>query len=150
MGPSDPLKPEMDNSNWTSQQNDDKLIFKFDMSSNDSYIQDIWEWSVALSEPLGYAIDMAMKPDSSIVYDLGIPMFVRNGKNNRGGPLYQYDCSVQTVARGNGTTKTPLIPPYFLVNKTPFLGNPSAGYDIAIVSIQLMDFVSNAMSLINK
>jgi mono/diheme cytochrome c family protein len=122
-GPKDLLKND-DTSKWTSQKSDDKFIIKFNLPDNS---QDIWEWDVALSDPLGYAIDMVGKPDNSVKLDGGVPMFVRNGSGNRGGPLFEFNGTSQIIDKSNGKKAT-LDAQYYLYNKTNFSGNPEDGH----------------------
>ena len=125
-GPKDVHKND-DSAKWTTQSNDDKLILKFKFPQSQNYSEDIWVWSVALSEPLGYAIDMVSKTDQTVISDAGTPMFARNGTNNRSGPLYEFNGQTQTITKGNGSGGL-LDAAYFLYNKTAYTGNPSAGY----------------------
>ena len=118
-GPSDPRKTQ-DSSGWTSQGSDDNLILVYPNGGNN---KDIWKWSLALSEPMGYAIDMydnggGWSPDA------GNPVFVRNamGSDFRSGPKYEWNGEAQTVMRILGGSAT-LDPGYFLLNKTDFTEN---------------------------
>lgn len=122
-GPADPLKEE-DTVGWTSQQNDDNLILSFETSGNS---RDVWKWSLALSEPMGYAIDMH-DDGNGFVQDSGEPMFVRNsvGASFRSGPAYAFNGSQQELTRDPGG-KTFLDPGYYLLNITEFLGNAARG-----------------------
>lgn len=124
-GPADPLKSD-DPTKWSLQNNDDKLILKFDLPSPQTFKQDIWEWSVALSEPLGFAIDMLQKSDNSVTYDAGTPMFAKNSNGSNFEPAYEYDGNSQIITRSNGAKGT-LDPSKFLINKTSFSGDPVKG-----------------------
>jgi hypothetical protein len=91
---------------------------------------DIWNWSAALSEPMGYAGDMVLNAGSNLGYDAGNPTFVRNnaGSTNRSGPAYSWNGALQNVHRGSGAATT-LDPAYFLLgsNKAPLTGNVVIG-----------------------
>jgi mono/diheme cytochrome c family protein len=118
-GPEDPLKPELSNG-WTSQRNDDNIIFEFDMGGGKS---DVWKWSLALSEPLGFALDM-MNDGSTTTTDSGDKMYVRNinGTGNNAGPMYEWSGEQQELDREYGGF-TLLDPGFYLINKTAFTGN---------------------------
>ncbi|GHN00530.1 hypothetical protein WSM22_20190 [Cytophagales bacterium WSM2-2] len=122
-GPADPNKIGS-TSGWTSQRSDDKLILSFDMGSSK---RDVWNWSLALSEPLGYAIDM-IDNNGNLSTDAGNKTFVRNiaGANNRSGPQYQWDEVQQELTRAPGGL-TILDPGYYLLTKKNFVGDPVAG-----------------------
>jgi len=149
-GPADPLKSDT-TGGWTSQRNNDKVSLEFEIqpasgqagtfssigcgaSCHGNQMEltsgsvDIWNWNLALSEPLGLAGDMVLSAGSGLSYDSGQVMFVRNlaGSTNRSGPAYSWNGAVQTITRGNGTTSI-LDPAYYLVNKTPFTGNVANG-----------------------
>jgi hypothetical protein len=111
-------------SGWTSQRSDDAFALSFDMGSSK---RDVWHWSLALSEPLGFAID---KIDNSgtVTDDSGNKCYVRNSLDgtNRGGPMYDWDGTDQTLIR-KPAGFTALDPGYYLVNKKTFTGDPVAG-----------------------
>ncbi|MDH5608552.1 MAG: hypothetical protein OEY56_03655 [Cyclobacteriaceae bacterium] len=117
MGPADPNMPSVDVSGWSGQKNDDNLMLAF---HKDATTKDVWNWSLALSEPLGYAIDM-YDDGSSIAPDAGDAMYVRN-KAVTGGPMYEWDGVQQEVTRETGGF-TILDPAYYLLNKTAFVGD---------------------------
>jgi len=120
-GPEDPLKLNEDRFGWTSQQSDDNIIFSFEKTSDE---RDIWKWSLALSEPLGYAIDMHGAA-LDWVPDGGKPTFERNVKDQNdiySGPKYQWNGQDQEVTR-NLAGNTILDPAFFLMNKTDFAGD---------------------------
>lgn len=153
-GPADPLKSDS-TGGWTSQGNSDKVALAFDISNatnsagsfsaagcastchNNSITAmkpasgkaDLWCWDFAISEPLGYARDMVIDPSSGVTNDAGQPMLVRNKvdiNNSRSAPAYEYNGTEQSVTRPDGKT-TKLDPAYYLLNKTPFTGDPSKG-----------------------
>ncbi|MBL7923891.1 MAG: c-type cytochrome [Bacteroidia bacterium] len=155
-GPLDPKKADA-NLGWTSQRNCDKIAFAFDIanasSSNGLFSNvgcaaachndgvknrmhpqsgsvDIWNWSVARSNPMGYAEDLTASSDSFYA-DGGQKMYVRNtlGSTNRSGPAFEWDGNSQSVTLGNGSN-TVLDPAYFLLNKMPFTGNVQRGDSI--------------------
>jgi len=118
-GPLDPLKSETADG-WTSQWNDDNIIFSFDREDGTA---DVWNWSLALSEPLGYALDM-IDDGISTSYDAGERRFVRNvnGVGNTAGPKYEWSGEQQELTREiSGFTL--LDPGFYLLNKTEFTGN---------------------------
>ena len=119
-GPTDPLKSESTDG-WTSHGSDDNLIFEFDMG-NGQY--DVWKWSLALSEPLGYALDM-INDGSTVSFDSGDKMYVRNtvGTDNYAGPAYEWNGELQELERGEFGGYTILGPEYFIYNKTEFVGD---------------------------
>jgi len=145
-GPADPLKSDT-TGGWTSQKNNDKVSLAFEIQhavgpggtfstegcqaschgSNQMQLSsgsmDIWNWNLALSEPMGYAGDMVLN-SSGLTYDAGTPSFARNsaGSTGRSGPQYVWNGTLQNVTRGNGHTSI-LDPAYFLLNKTPLTGN---------------------------
>jgi len=124
-GPKDPHKND-DSTKWTTQKNDDKLIFKFNFPIVQNYSQDVWLWSVSETDPLGYAVDMVAKTDNSVIKDDGTPMFVRNGQSDRSGPLYEFNGNAQLITKADGT-KGGLDASYYLLNKTAYTGNPQNG-----------------------
>ncbi len=120
-GPEDPLKSGENRFGWTSQRNDDNLIVSFENGSGE---RDIWKWSLALSEPVGYAIDMHGS-DPSWTPDAGKTAFVRNIKDEgdaRSGPKYQWDGQDQEVNRSLGGS-TFLDPGFYLLKPTDFTGD---------------------------
>lgn len=125
-GPSDPHKSGS-TSGWTSQRSDDKMILSFDMGSSK---RDVWNWSLALSEPLGYATDM-IDNNGTLSTDAGNKTFVRNAAStdNRSGPQYQWDEVQQQLTRTPGGT-TILDPGYYLLTKKSFVGDAGIGNTI--------------------
>lgn len=122
-GPEDPLKAESSDG-WTSQRNDDNIIFEFDLSNG---TKDVWKWSLALSEPLGFALDM-FDDGTSKEFDSGDKMFVRNvnGTGNNAGPKYEWSGEQQDLDREFGGF-TLLDAGFYLLNKTEFKGDPANG-----------------------
>ncbi len=118
----DPHKPGS-TTGWTSQQSDDNVVLSFGMGSGKS---DVWKWSLALSEPLGYAIDM-MDNGSGPTSDAGNKMYVRNAVgDDRSGPKYQWN-GVQQELRRKPAGFTVLDPGYYLLNKSDFVGDVVKG-----------------------
>jgi mono/diheme cytochrome c family protein len=155
-GPVDPLKADA-SAGWTSQRNCDHIAFAFDINAAsspagnfssagcaaschanggssqmhpDAGKADLWNWSLAKSAPLGFAEDMIATADS-IADDGGQKMFARNAMStsNRSGPAYEWDGTTQTVTLSNGSSST-LDPGFYLVNKTPFVGDIPRGDSI--------------------
>lgn len=150
-GHADPLKSDTAN-DWTSQGNSDRLALAFDISGASSsagtFVEkgcaaschnnqmqpatgtvDIWNWSLALSEPLGYASDMVADATNGLTSDAGQKLSVRNKvdiDDDRSAPAYEWDGTDQTLTRPDGKTTT-LDPTFYLLNKTPFLGNIKTG-----------------------
>jgi hypothetical protein len=119
-GPKDPLKSD-DTTGWTSQRSDDNLVIAFANNDNN---KDVWKWSLALSEPMGYAIDM-YDLGSGWNVDEGDLMFVRNAAGTdlyRSGPKYEWNGEQQELTRDPGGS-TILDPGYFLFNKIEFNAN---------------------------
>lgn len=117
-GPSDPNKPGS-TTGWTSQRSDDNFQLSLDMSGGKL---DIWNWSLALSEPLGFAVDM-IDTGGGPIADSGDKIYVRNAVgDDRSGPLYAWDGTEQKITRKPGGV-TILDPGFFLLNKTTFTGN---------------------------
>jgi hypothetical protein len=152
-GDKDPLK--QDNANgWTSQRNSDKLAFAFDINAATglsgtfantgcasschnggggiekktiSGDVDVWSWNLARSAPLGYLEDKILSING-LVDDAGTPMYSRNsiGTGFRFGPEYEWDGKVQNVTLPDGQPAI-LDPAFYLLNKTPFLGDIANG-----------------------
>ncbi len=121
-GPADPNKLD-DPTGWTGQRNDDNLILAF---SSGSANKDIWKWSLALSEPLGYGIDM-YDGGSGWQNDSGSPMFVKNATDgNRSGPKYEWNGTDQDLERALAG-QTRLDPGFFILNKMDFEGDIVSG-----------------------
>ena len=85
--------------------------------------RDIWTWSLALSEPLGFAIDM-IDNGTGPVTDAGNKIYIRNiaGADNRSGPMYDWNGEQQEIQR-KPAGFTILDPGYYLVNKKLFTGD---------------------------
>lgn len=121
-GPNDPKKPGS-TIGWTSQQSTDNLSLSFDLGSGK---KDIWNWSFALSEPLGYAIDKFDNGSGEIV-DAGNKAYTRNANSdNRSGPKYDWN-GVQQELRRKPAGFTILDPGYYLLNKKDFIGDVIKG-----------------------
>ncbi len=122
-GPADPKKSGS-TTGWTSQSSDDKVILSFDMGSSK---RDVWNWSLALSEPLGYAIDM-LENGSVVNADAGDKTYVRNmaGADNRSGPKYEWDGVQQELTRNPGGL-TILDPGFYLFTRKVFVGDAVTG-----------------------
>jgi mono/diheme cytochrome c family protein len=156
-GNADPLKPGENTGEWTSQRNSDKLSFAFDIdgasgakgtfatvgcqaschgTGNTSVMTptsgsvDFWNWSLATSNPLGYVHDMVAKP-SGFSTDAGGAMMARNsvGTTDRDAAKYEWDGTDQTITLPNGATAL-LDPTYYLLNKTPMIGDAKSGETI--------------------
>jgi mono/diheme cytochrome c family protein len=121
-GPVDAKKPGTV-TGWTSQQADDNVSLTFDLGSGK---KDIWSWSLALSEPLGYAIDK-FDNGSGEVPDTGNKTYVRNAiGDNRSGPKYFWN-GVQQELQRKPAGFTILDPGYYLLNKEDFTGDVVKG-----------------------
>lgn len=121
-GPTDPNKVGS-TTGWTSQRADDNFLISFDMGGSN---RDVWNWSFALSEPLGYAIDM-IDNGSGATNDAGNKTYVRNAvSDNRGGPQYEWDDTEQHITR-KPAGSTILDPGFYLLNKKTFSGDIVAG-----------------------
>ena len=121
-GPADAHKPGS-TLGWTSQQSDDNLSLSFSIGSGKS---DIWNWSLALSEPLGYAIDMIDNGTGAIA-DAGNKMYVRNAlSDNRGGPKFDWN-GVQQELRRKPAGFTIIDPGFYLLNKKNYTGDVVKG-----------------------
>lgn len=118
-GPAD-AKKAGSTTGWTSQRSDDIVSLSFDMGSGK---RDVWDWSLALSEPLGFAIDK-INNGTGPVTDTGNKTYVRNiaGSDNRSGPMYDWD-GVQQELNRNPAGFTILDPGYYLLNKKTFTGD---------------------------
>jgi len=145
-GPEDKKKPAESTSGWTAQRNDDQMALAFNISSSDftndgcqaachndgmntiSGLVDIWNWSLALSEPLGYAIDMNCTSDQGLIQDQGTSMYSSNIQNDdyRSGPIYFWDGIDQKLDKPNGVANK-LDPGFYILenHKAPFLGDPA-------------------------
>lgn len=153
-GNADPLKPGESTTGWTSQRNSDKMALAFEINSasspNGTFANvgcqaschgtgnttsmtpstgsvDIWNWSLATSSPLGYMHDMNAT-STACTFDLGGSMATRNasGNTHRSGPAYEWDGTPQTLTLPSGTS-TLLDPSFFLLNKTPMIGDANNG-----------------------
>ncbi len=146
-GPSDPLKTDNPDG-WTSQGNSDKVSLAFDISGATSAAGtfaekgcaaschngkmqpasgsvDLWNWDLAVSEPLGYAKDMITNATTGLDYDAGTAMMVRNKVipgDPRSAPMYEWDGSEQRCGRPFGDSSK-LDPAYYLYKKTAFIGD---------------------------
>src|ERR1039458_4745434 len=91
---------------------------------------DIWDWSVAHSNPLGYVEDMVATKDS-LYDDAGKRMWIRNriGTTDRSGPAYEWDGTNQNITLANGQSSV-LNPDFYLLNKTRFKGDAGKGDSI--------------------
>lgn len=131
-GPPDPNKTD-NTTGWTSQRNSDNITLNFISFNQSEFKQDVWKWDLALSDPLGYAIDMKVDLNDSLVYDAGKPTFIRNStqNDNRTGPQYEWNGETQQITKANGTLAL-LDPTYYLMNgnTTDYTGDPSAGETI--------------------
>ena len=125
-GPTDPNKPGS-TLGWTSQRSTDAFVFSFDMTGGK---RDVWNWSFALSEPLGFAIDM-VDNSGTISNDTGNKSYVRNinGATDRSGPMYDWD-GVQQELQRIPSGFTILDPGYYLLNKKLFTGDLLNGESI--------------------
>jgi mono/diheme cytochrome c family protein len=150
-GPTDPLKTDSAGG-WTSQGNSDKIALAFEIanassaagtfsdkgcaaSCHNNKMQpsagsvDIWKWDLAISEPLGYAVDMMTDATTGISNDAGTSMATRNKVtpgNPRSGPVYEWDGTEQSYTRPDGKT-TNLDPAFYLLNKALFTGDVHKG-----------------------
>lgn len=125
-GPPDPNKSGV-TTGWTSQRSDDKFILSFNMGSS---TRDVWNWSLALSEPLGYAMDM-VEVGGTTTTDAGNKTYSRNSSDlsNRSGPKYEWDGVQQEIQR-DPAGQTILDPGYYLLTKKSFVGDALAGSEI--------------------
>ncbi len=121
-GKPDPLKAGSTDG-WTSQRSNDKIEIEFPIDQNST---DIWQWNLALSAPMGFAIDMFDYGVPSV--DTGDKLFYPNmaGSDLRSGPMYEWDGTSQEYVRGIGGL-TLLDPRYFLSEKLAFQGDINAG-----------------------
>ena len=121
-GPTDPNKAGSA-TGWTSQRGDDNFSLSFDMGSSN---RDVWNWSLALSEPLGYAEDMIDNGGGPLT-DAGNKTYIRNAVgDNRSGPQFDWDGVEQKITRIYGGA-TILDPGFFLLNTKAFSGDIVAG-----------------------
>jgi len=155
-GPLDPNKPDL-SGGWTSQRNCDKIAFAFEISSaaspagtfsnvgcaaschNNLSVPvmyptsgkvDLWNWSLARSNPMGYAEDLVASSDS-LSTDAGQKISYRNiaGTTDRSGPAYEWDGVTQSITLSSGQSAI-LDPGFYLFNKTPFTGDAQKGDSI--------------------
>lgn len=150
-GPTDPLKSD-NAGNWTSQENSDKVALAFEIEPTSSAAGtfssvgcaaschngekkpqtgkvDIWNWNIAMSSPNGYTQDMVVRTDSGLLNDFGQKMLVRNKvdvTDPRSAPAFEWDGVTQTIHFPNGYMAD-LDPGFFLLNKTPYTGDPVIG-----------------------
>jgi hypothetical protein len=144
-GPADPKKAGESASGWTSQRNDDKIAFAFEIDAASSEFGDfdtvgcaaachnaaggldmrpeqgsvdIWDWKTFGSEPLGHMDDQVSRADAGRTEDSGTAIEDRNiaaSGNNRSGPAIEWDGTAQTFTRWDGEVVT-LDPGYFLLD----------------------------------
>ncbi len=149
-GPEDGKKNDI-TTGWTSQRGSDMVSMAFDINgakgaagsfgdvgclaachSNSMKPQsgniDLWKWSLALSDPLGFAMDLSSSSDNGVEADQGKPMAVRNsnGATSRSGPKYEWDGVSQSYTRPDGKA-TLLDPAFFLLNTVEYAGNVTRG-----------------------
>jgi len=132
---------------WTGQRNSDHIAFAFEIDNASSPAGsfsnvgcdaschssggnaqmnpvsgkvDIWDWSLAVTAPLGYAADMIANSDSFST-DAGNRMYVRNinGFTHRSGPAFEWDGSSQNVTLANGQSSI-VDPAFYIFNKQLF------------------------------
>lgn len=155
-GPADPLKADS-TGGWTGQRNSDHIAFAFEIENAsspagtfssvgcdaschtaggisqmhpDAGKVDLWNWSLALTAPLGYAADMIANSDSFST-DGGNKIYLRNvnGFTHRSGPAFEWDGSSQNVTLANGQSSI-VDPAFYIVNKMPFAGDARRGDSI--------------------
>jgi len=130
-GPSDPLQLASDSSGgWTRQNNADNLFLYFTIDSSTN-TKDVWQWNVALSNPLGYAIDLNQSANGTINNDAGTQMFglnIKTSGNNRSGPLYDWSGNVQKIKNAYTTDSTSIDQTYYLTDTSlVFQGDVARG-----------------------
>lgn len=143
-GPADPLKPQEFAVGWTSQRNEDRIAFAFEIDTASSGFGtfasvgcaaachdagsglemrpqsgsvDLWQWRAALTAPLGHASDELTDAASGRRSDSGTPSAVRNAvapNNHRSGPALEWNGSAQIFNRPDGT-EVSLDPAFFLL-----------------------------------
>jgi mono/diheme cytochrome c family protein len=88
---------------------------------------DIWNWSLATSNPLGYAHDLVANA-SGFNNDAGGSMHKRNsdGTNDRSAAKYEWDGTDQTITLPSGAAGL-LDPTFYLLNKKPMVGDAHQG-----------------------
>ena len=153
-GKSDPKKSDPTDG-WTAQRNADHIAFAFDIDGNASGAAgsfatvgcqaschgtgssanmlpqtgkvDIWDWNLATSVPLSYVHDK-IATSSGLTDDAGTPCAVRNATGNpsRSGPAYEWDTTNQYYTNPFGQ-KVLLNKAFYLLNKTPMIGNAANG-----------------------
>jgi hypothetical protein len=150
-GPNDPLKPDTFR-RWTSQGNSDKVALAFDIANASSATGtfdvvgcaaschqnkmqtatgsvDIWNWDLALSDPLGFARDMMTDGTKGLHDDEGDNLASQNKiiqGNSRSAPIFEWDGTQQSYKRPDGKI-TLLDPGFYLLNKTPYIGDLDKG-----------------------
>jgi hypothetical protein len=121
-GPEDEHQSSNDPAGWTRQYNDDKLILGFNAAEG----KDIWKWSLALSEPIGYAIDMIDDGSGEQADDGDFAFNLNSEGANRANPLYEWSGEQQDINRPLADV-TILDPAFYLLNTTDFLGDVEIG-----------------------
>ncbi len=149
-GSTDPKKTDTTNG-WTYQRNCDHFAMAFEISSasspNGTFTNagcaaschgsgataamfptagtvDLWNWNTAHSAPMGYAEDMVAS-SAGLSDDAGNKMWTPN-INGANGPKFEWNGTTQNVTLPNGTAAI-LDPAFYLLNTTPFVGNPHGG-----------------------
>ncbi len=105
---------------WFRVGNTDKLIIKFEMGE----MKDVWQWSAALTEPIGYATDgieeeNIFKPDEG---ELTFEYF----SNELSKPIFEWDGEAPIFTKPSGFPAI-LDPAYFIAGTTDYIGDPSVG-----------------------
>lgn len=107
---------------WFRKGNADNLILKFDMDGG----SDVWQWNVALSEPVGYALDR-IEQNGIIRDDEGLSSFSLN--NSTVKPLLEWDGQAPIFEKPSGFPAI-LDPAYFMAGTTDYIGEPDNGQEL--------------------
>lgn len=105
---------------WLRTGNTDQLIIKFEMGGR----KDVWQWSAAMSEPMGYAID-GIEEENGILHDEGDVTF-ESYDSESVKPSFEWNGESPIFTKPSGFPSI-LDPAYFIAGTTDYIGDPSTG-----------------------
>lgn len=105
---------------WLRIGNTDQLILKFEWGNK----KDVWQWSAALSEPMGYAID-GVEEKNVLKHDEGDLTF-EFFDNEWSKPTYEWDGEPPIFNKPSGFPSI-LDPAFFMAGTSDFIGDPATG-----------------------
>ncbi|MBN2350066.1 MAG: hypothetical protein JXJ22_14595 [Bacteroidales bacterium] len=128
-GPEDDFKSDT-TSGWTSQRNQDNLLFLFEKEGSSDL--DVWKWNVATTAPFDQAMNLTLS-SNEFTNDSESEFFQRNisGITSRSGPAYEWNGERQEITLENGTKRL-LDPSYYLLDdyKMDLIGDVNSGDNV--------------------